>query len=165
MTSRLRCNTNRFISTSVLTDYISLIYSLPALQQNIPASSWDLIIVISSLKSSHQVCHIASEYKNSTAMLFWWIGNILCYSSLLYSNCFLNIWFTMKCHYFLKLLLMWAQALFLNLILTGISAVCISYYLNTILSPLWKINVFCIVCFKFKVVLNYVMMYIFVSLC
>lgn len=58
-----------------------------------------------------------------------------------------------------------ALALFLNLILTGICAVCISHYLNTILSPLWKINVFCIVCFKFKVVLNYVTMYIFMSLC
>lgn len=60
---------------------------------------------------------------------------------------------------------MWALALFLNLILTGVCALCISYYLNATLSPLWKINVSCIVCFKFEVVLNYITMYIFMSLC
>lgn len=49
---------------------------------------------------------------------------------------------------------MWAVALFLNLFLMGICAVCISCYLNTILSCFWKINVCFIVYFKFKVVLK-----------
>lgn len=59
---------------------------------------------------------------------------------------------------------MWPLGLFLNLILTGICAVCISYYLNATLSPLWKINVSCIVCFKFEVVLNYITMHILMYL-
>lgn len=39
------------------------------------------------------------------------------------------------------------------------------FFLNTILPPLWKINAFCNVYFKFKVSLNCVTVYILMSLC